>query len=390
MLWIFLIKYKFIMKILSIGTDRKLFEDGSAVLGRALLYSSLVEEMHIIVSTTKGHNFSDKKIGNLYIYPTNSSSRFLYIKDIYKIGKKIIRENNFVRGLSVITTQDPFENGFAGYLLSNKFKLPLYLQSHTDFLIPSFKKGFLNKIRLMFANFVIPKASGMRVVSQNVKESIINKFTKLPFIPDVLPIYIDIEKIENHIVNENVKNTLQKFKFVVCMVSRITKEKGIDLAIKALEPLFKKYFFMGLVLVGDGDQRDSIVSLTKKMDLEDRVIFAGWQSDVYSYMKSSQVFLNTSYYEGYGMTIIEAGASKTAIVTTQVGIAKEICKDKINSLVCPIGDVECIRNSIEQLISDNQSRILYSNNMLETVKNISGKKEDYVKTYINNLGKILK
>ena len=60
------------MKVLSIGTDRKLFEKESAVLERSMDYTSKLEEFHIIVFSLKKHNLSQKDEGNLHIYPTNS------------------------------------------------------------------------------------------------------------------------------------------------------------------------------------------------------------------------------------------------------------------------------------------------------------------------------
>lgn len=378
------------MKVLTIGTDRKLFEEKSPVLDRALAYASLVEEMHIIVCTTKKHNFSYRDIGNLHIHPTNSISRWFYIWSVYSKGKKLIPKFNFVRGLSVITTQDPFESGFSGFLLSRKFRLPLYLQSHTDFLNPNFKESFLNRIRLVLAKFVIPRVQGIRVVSGVVKDSILKKFKNLKFTPDVLPVFVDVKKIEETVPDPKVSEMLSKFKFVVCMVSRLTKEKNVDLALEALESIISDHPYVGLVIVGDGSEKRSLKNLSKKLDIQDNVMFVGWREDVISYYKSSQMFLNTSSYEGYGMSIIEAASSNIPIVTTQVGIAKEICKDGINASVCPVGDIECIRRSINDLISDNSKRQLYVNSMKETLGDISGSMEDYSKNYVKSLEKLIK
>src|SRR4051812_29465535 len=105
------------MKVLTIGTDRKLFENDSTVLLRALEYASKMEESHIIVFSLKNQNFQYKTTNNLHIYPTNSKSRLDYVFDAIKIGKKITKENNFIFGQSVISAQDPFETGLVGYFL---------------------------------------------------------------------------------------------------------------------------------------------------------------------------------------------------------------------------------------------------------------------------------
>lgn len=378
------------MKVLTIGTDRKLFEEKSPVLDRALVYASLVEEMHIIVCTTKKHNLVYKNIKNLHIHPTNSISRWFYIWSVYKIGKKIIPKFNFVRGLSVITTQDPFESGFSGFLLSRKYRLPLYIQSHTDFLSPNFKESFLNRLRLILAKFVIPRAQGMRAVSSVVKDSILNRFKKLKYSIDILPVFVDVKKINETVPDPKVLEMLSKLKFVVCMVSRLTKEKNVDLALEALHSIIKNNPYVGLVVVGDGNQRKSLQNLAEKLGIQNNVLFVGWREDVISFYKSSQMFLNTSSYEGYGMSIIEAGSSNIPMVTTQVGIAKEICKDGINASVCPVGDIGCISKAVSDLISDNAKRQLYVNNMKETLSKFAESMESYSKKYINDLEKLIK
>ena len=78
------------MKVISIGTDRKLFEKGSAVLARNIEYASKIDELHIVVFSLKKLRLEPFSIGNLHIYPTNSTYRFFYIFDAFRIGKQII------------------------------------------------------------------------------------------------------------------------------------------------------------------------------------------------------------------------------------------------------------------------------------------------------------
>src|SRR4051812_23232359 len=113
------------MKVLSIGMDKKLFVDGSDVLSRSIGYAEKMEELHIVVFALEKAGYVEKKIGNLFIYPTNSKSRFKYISDAKKIGQKIIQKNS---GDWIITTQDPFETGLVGYKLKKKLNLPLQIQ----------------------------------------------------------------------------------------------------------------------------------------------------------------------------------------------------------------------------------------------------------------------
>src|SRR5271156_2813947 len=105
------------MKILSIGKDKNLdvFNRDSAVAKRNIAYGKKIGEVHIIVFGMKSTGLSSLKLSDeVTVYSTQSSSRWVYVCDAIRLGKKIILDNKFVRGESVITCQDPFECGFVG------------------------------------------------------------------------------------------------------------------------------------------------------------------------------------------------------------------------------------------------------------------------------------
>ena len=138
------------MKILSIGTDRKLFEEGSAVRARQIEYAKKWEEIHIVVFSIKSE-IKKTRIqisNNVWVYSTGSLSKLFYILDAIKIGRKILRLGSYV-----ITCQDPFETGLVGWRLAKKFKAPLELQIHTDIGSPYFTSLKLGW-RLAFLNFI--------------------------------------------------------------------------------------------------------------------------------------------------------------------------------------------------------------------------------------------
>ncbi len=378
------------MKVLTIGTDKKLFDDSSSVLSRNIEYASKMEGLYIIVFSKKSLHLEPKTVGNLHIYPTNSISRYHYIPDALKLGKKLIAENKFVSGGSIISCQDPFETGLVGYYLKKQFGFPLQYQVHTDFLSKHFKNSILNRIRVRLAKYLIPQADGLRVVSRSIGESIKKGIPNLRAIPVVLPIFVDIEKYLHVKEERDIEKDFPKFKFIVLMASRLESEKRIDLAIQAFKRVAVEYPHAGLVIAGEGSEKSSLQSLVRKLDLEKNVAFTGWQKDLVSYYKTANIFLLTSEYEGYGMTLIEAGASGCPIVTTRVGIADtSIFVDGKNSFVCPVNDVGCFSESILALINDNIRRETFRREMQENMKSVMVNKEEYASRYVILLENLL-
>ena len=119
---------------------------------------------------------------------------------------------------------------------------------------------------------------------------------------------------------------------------------------KAVKDLVKKYPKIGLVIVGDGPEEKKLKAQSLK--LKANVIFEPWTDDLISYYKTCDVFLLTSNYEGYGRTAVEALASGSLVIMTDVGVAGDIAKDGYNSLIVPVGDKIGMERAIEKMIND--------------------------------------
>jgi glycosyltransferase involved in cell wall biosynthesis len=382
------------MKVLSIGRDKdgKIFDKNNAVGNRNVSYGRLMQSLDIIVFTLKSQAFNKTSLSeNVTIYPTNSSSRWFFVLDAISLGKKIIKENKFVRGDSVVTCQDPFECGFVGWRIASSFRLPFHLQIHTDFLSPYFKTSFFQRFRVFVAKFLIPRADFVRVVSLRIALSLKKSGLKLKHPARVLPIRIDVEKItaensENE--NSGLKKLFPQFKFIILMASRLTAEKRIEDALSAFAGVVSDHPYVGLVIAGDGPLRQTLQNKAKNLGISDKVIFLGFRVDIFSLMKSANMFLSTSEYEGYGMSLVEAGLAHLPVLSTNAGIAGEILVHLKNSYICPVGDVNCIKEGIKTLISDNSLRLVLSQNLSADINSHIPNKEEYVKSHVTLLEEV--
>ena len=332
------------LKVLMISSDRRLLEVGSAVSERMKEYGKLVGELHIVVFALKSLGFKEKQLApNVWIYPTNSWSRWFYIFDAARLGKRLVKEKKFIRGLSTITTQDPFWSGLVGVKVKRRWRLPLEIQIHTDLSSP-----FISKFMKFLARRVLRHADSIRDVQ-------------------TLPIYVDKEKIENVPITFDV-HARYPWHFIILMVCRLEPEKNIGLALEALTLVRQKYSDAGLLIVGSG-------SLDKSFLGKPGVELAGWQSDLASFYKTSNVFLQTSLYEGYGLALVEAGLSGLPVLSTPVGIAKEL-EDGKDLYIC--SSAEQFAERIIELIENNSKRENLRANMKKTLEDKLISKEEYL------------
>lgn len=365
------------MKILSIGSDRNLFKEGSAVRERMRSYAEGIDEMHIIVFATKALGLKPQQIeGNIWLYPTNSRSRFAYPHDAIRIAREI-------EGVDVVTTQDPFEAGYAGWRVARRIKAGLHVQIHTDLFSPFFTKGsLLNRVRVMIARRVIPHADCLRVVGEHIVRSLRRSGITLKHAPVVLPIFVDVEKIWSHHPSFDLHARYPQFDEIVVMTSRLSPEKNIILALTAFAEVIKNHPEAGLIIVGDGPSRSQLQKEVRRKRLSENVIFESATNDVISYHKTADLFLLTSDFEGYGMTLVEAAAADCPIVTTDVGIARDFFGRTQSALICRVGDAMCLARSIKQLIAAPGGRQRLRLKAQQVIKNrVISDREEYLRQY---------
>ena len=382
------------MKIISIGSDRNLFNEGSAVRTRIVEYGELVEEMHIVTFNQKS-KLEKQNFGNIYLYPTNSRNRWFYVFDAVKIGREIIKnfqpkadqpraEKSQIKNSRdniLVSSQDPFECGLAGYFIAKKFKIPLQIQIHTDFLNRYFwKESLLNKIRTRLAKFLIPRAGCIRVVSDRIKKSLISSFEIHASRIVVLPIFVDVRKIQEAEIKTDLRQKYPQFDFIILMVSRFTKEKNIGLAIETITKIVKKYPKTGLIIAGDGPEREKLKLQITNCKLQKNVILEPWTDDLESYYKTADLFLLTSNYEGYGMAVVEAMAAGCSVVMTDVGLAGEILKNGENGFVIPVSDKQGLERAILELIDNRKLSQKFIQKSKEIIACFSSK-EKYLRNY---------
>lgn len=361
------------LKVLSIGSDRRLFEFGSAVSERIKEYGKLVEELHVVVFALKSLGLKEKQlVKNVWIHPTNSLSRWFYVHDAARLGKKIVYKNNFVRGQSIITAQDPFECGLAGLKVKKKWRLPLEVQLHTDPFSPYFS-GFLNNLRKRIAKSVLRHASHVRVMTESLKAQI---SSATPAEVSVLPVYLDRERIENAPIKFDIHARLG-WHFIMLSVARLSPEKNLPFALEVLRRVQENFPNTGLVIVGAGKEEGKLRVLARELGVKGNVSFEGWQEDIASYYKTSNVFLQTSVFEGYGMALVEAGLSGLPVVTTPVGIALELEHGK-DAYIYPHDNADAFVEGIVDLIEHNAKRENLRANLKRTLQSKLLSKADYM------------
>lgn len=145
------------------------------------------------------------------------------------------------------------------------------------------------------------------------------------------------------------KSTVSKHpkRKVVAMVAGFRYQKDQDTLIRAFNNLPEDY---ELWLIGDGERRAMIEQCIKDNHLEDRVVFLGLRSDIPSILKSVDIVVQSSHWEGFGLAAVEGMAAGKPVIASDVeGLAQVV---EGAGLLFPLGDDKKLADMIKQLMED--------------------------------------
>lgn len=374
------------MNILFISNDPKIFKVDSEVRGRMRAYARVFGELHIISPAALGTEEVHEE--NLHLYPV-FSSRLLRIWVLTRKAKKLIRGKN----IEIVSAQDPFEHGLAALKAVEGTSAKLHIQVHTDFLSPWFTRSgnwrspqvhmpFLNRMRIRWADRVLPHAQGIRVVSERVKASLIERYGERIAEPAVIPVSIDSA------LPPPGRLPAHRFTFVLMTIGRLEPEKRIEDILAALKLVTEHYPMAGLCIVGNGRERKRLEDTVHSLHLERNVLFLGDRSDARALLSQAHVYIQASAYEGYSRTLLEAALARVPIITTDVGIVGEVFKGYEEVLAVPVADPTALSLAIVGILEDSgvrQGLIVHAEAAahahLESVGDIQTRlKQDFEKT----------
>lgn len=165
-------------------------------------------------------------------------------------------------------------------------------------------------------------------------------------------------------------------KNIVLALSRITREKGIDILIKAWDLIKDKVGNWELYIVGEGKDKDNFIQLSKELNIKNIKFFDG-TTDVKPYYEMSKIYVLPSLIEGFGLTIIEAMACKCAVVSSNTEGGNYLISDQYNGEKFKINDFLQLSNILINLINNEMKIKQYSDIGYKfvnkfTIDNISG------------------
>ncbi len=274
-------------------------------------------------------------------------------------------------------------SGLSGAIVKSSTEVPLVITVHgnADFYeVP--------KILYPMLRYTATKADRLVTVGHELRRNFIGELGD--FKVKVIPNGVDVERYRpNKAAREE---TRKKYGIpldspVLLSVSRLVGRKNIDLALRAVPHLAKRLPDFRFLLVGEGQEDKRLRGLTRRLGIEDAVIFTGFVSEEEKtriYL-SSDVFIQLSSREGLSISLLESkAAGLPAIVSDSKGTREPVRENESGKVVGDPWDSVEVADVILDLLSNPKTRRrLGGNARREAAENYSLETmtRRYVETY---------
>lgn len=168
--------------------------------------------------------------------------------------------------------------------------------------------------------------------------------------------------------NQPLKRKFRSDVVNIVSVGRLASPKGFSLAVSACALLKMRGYNINWYVIGEGAERKPLEQKIKNELLQDDFFLLGADNNPYPYMKACDIYVQTSLFEGLGLTVIEAAYLNKPIVCTNFPTVHGILKDEETGLIAEMS-AESIASKIERLILDGKLQNYLSQNLAMSQNN---------------------
>jgi len=221
-------------------------------------------------------------------------------------------------------------------------------------------RGLAVPIRDNILNHLIFKYLTTHIVanSQETKRNILQNLGKYIDNDKVKTIYhgIDIEEFNSSNNRKNESIVSKGHGVILGSAGRLTKQKGQHHLIEIARKLKEKGIDFTLFIAGTGELEDELSHLIHQHNLQKDVILLGFVKDMDCFMKSIDIFLLTSIWEGFGYVLVESMIKSKPVVAFNITSNPEIITQNKTGFLINYPDVDSFADKTQYLIQNESIR----------------------------------
>lgn len=251
--------------------------------------------------------------------------------------------------LTKIVSYAPKEQKTIAYLHANMEKSPFIKSMRNQ-----------NTIQKYFRNY-----NRIVAVSEDVKDS----FIRVSGIDDgrVVVKYntFDVEGIRRKAKEEMESRFRKRAAFSLCSVGKLVEVKGYMRLLSVVNRLLQNGFDIQLTIVGEGMQRTELEQYIEQNNLQEHVCLAGFDVNPYKYIAQSNLFVCSSFSEGFSSVVAESLMLGVPVITTDCAGMREMLGERNEYGVIVKNDEDSLYAGIADLLSSPEKMAYYRDMAVE-------------------------
>ena len=279
-----------------------------------------------------GSELYDKGYHVSYLTLNDDDPKYDFKGDYYTLKMNNIYGNNLKRGFdllryplkikricedldidTLISAGDPsnFHALFSKLLFRNKVHLIISQHMNPEIFLES-------PLKFRLIKFFFPRADEIVCVSKEIERILKEdyKVKNTQTIYNMIDLEGNLKLSTKHIPEEfrELFNENSYFNFI--NIGRLDRQKGQWFLIRSFRAVVDKHENARLFILGQGDLREDLEGLINDLDLAGKVFLLGEQENVFPFLRSSDCFVFSSLWEGFGLVLVEALSMNLPVVST--------------------------------------------------------------------------
>jgi len=249
-----------------------------------------------------------------------------------------------------------------------------------------FPKGIRGWVKFQIQKFSLKSVAAVITDSQNSKKDIVKYFKFPPEKIYVVPLAPDIKfrPIKSALIRSRIKVKYRLPERFILYVGDVNWNKNVEGLIKACAKLQTFLVLVGKAFMNKRlKETQKILRLIKELDLNNRIKILGYipKKDLVAVYNLAAVYVQPSFYEGFGLPVLEAMACGTPVVCSKTASLPEVA-DKAALFINPY-NINSIAGGIKRVLKNSKLKNQLIKKGFNQVKKFSWQKtaQETIKVY---------
>lgn len=376
------------LHVLSLGYGTELLRtDGKAAndsVNRKRSYARQVDSYTILVLARRKEGFTERKLDNLRVIPTNGRNLLHALWRMYRLGHQICNEGK----INVIQVQEPNVTGLLGHVLKRRFGLPMNICVYgpNPFDAHWCNATLFNRFLAYWGRHILRHADGIvvdgsltldRLQSAGIAHE---RIRWKPVIPSNISSIAtaDGAPLRGRLLGSD-------FEQLLLFVGQMYGQKNVPFLLKTLLVIVAHSPTTRLIMVGTGRRLADYKKMARRLGVDGNILWVGSvpHPELPAYYKACDLLVLSSRFEGFPRVFMEAAAAGLPIITTNVSGSTDGVIHGESGFVVQQGDVEGYADRVVELLEDPDKAAAMGRRGPELIHELAARREQFDRMQID-------